>query len=144
MQLGLLGQATGPVPGAVGELALALPGCQGEAFDEVSVPAAGAWSQPLSAAKGRGWVPPRVGTLLAPQDIPVQAGEGGNPPLWQPFLFKGDLLMISQSRRRVRGGREGPVETRAGKAPSSLSSTGRAEGMSCAGGPPTPCLPLQG
>lgn len=89
------------------------------------------------AAKGPGRVPPRV--------IPVQAGEGCSPLLWQPFLFKGDLLKISQSRGRVRGGgREVPVETTAGKAPSTLSSTGRAEGMSCAGRPPTPCLPLQG
>lgn len=63
---------------------------------------------------------------------------GCSPPLWQPFLFEGDLLRISQSRGRVRRRQGGAWETRAGKAPSTLSSTGRAESMSCTGGPPTP------
>lgn len=68
------------------------------------------------AAKGWGRAPPRAGTQLSPQDIPVQLVRGCSPPLWRPFLFNGDRLKISQSRGRVRGGGgEVPAETRAGK-----------------------------
>lgn len=45
--------------------------------------------------KGRGCIPPQLGTLLGPQNILGQADEGvPAPPLWQPLLFKGYLPQI--------------------------------------------------
>lgn len=58
------------------------------------------------AAKAQGCIPLQLGSLLAPQNILEEAGEGvPAPPLCQPSLFKGYLpQVLPDYRERVRRG----------------------------------------